>query len=389
MAQVHDGGLEEDAVLQAALKLLAKPKRPYHSPSYWREDDEQRLDLSRGDEEAPASSHLGDAGVDVHQLDVSLGDDAADVRKFKGECKEKVVDRMLSRLGHTSWREGQRDSVLMLLRKRDVCAWLSTGTGKTLIPLVHTLVVGGITVVVTPIIVLMRAQIRSIEEGPSGLRAVFLGSHSDCHQQKRAESGDVDLIFISPEYAFTWISNNPDVASQVTLLVIDEAHCVVEDGTSRFRPEMVDTVPKIRGFLLPEGTPMQNLSATMSPAAAELYQRLMCLRNVHTERGNPDRPNVYIAIRESTELVTDIRRMADEFAHAKAAAHGKCHGIGYFTTKKELLAASEIWRAYSSKFLYGVVLREKEPGVFEVKYDDGDILLSAASHLKKSTKKRP
>jgi hypothetical protein len=258
---------------------------------------------------------------------------------------EKAADAGLAEFGLPAYREGQREAVVSLLLNSDVCAWLSTGTGKTLIPLVFSVLKGGIVVVISPLIMLMRGQVQSINSNSSGagLRAIFLGSHQqDEDLKQRARDGDVDVLFLSPEYAYSWLSQNRDVAKRVSLLCVDEDHCLLEDGKS-FRPPYVREVPKIRSELLSPDIPLLGLSATMSVGDAALFSTIMGMENAVTVRGSPDRKDVFIGIRESKNFRTDIMRLLSEYDIACESHGGVCQAIGYFATKKELYRAMDLW----------------------------------------------
>ena len=162
--------------------------------------------------------------------------------------------------GYGTFRPLQREICEASLAGRDVFALLPTGGGKSLCFQLPALARGGLTVVVSPLIALMKDQVDQLQAG--GVAATFLNSTLDADEARSRLRGlhrqEYRLLYVAPERLMLdgWSENLK--ALNVTCLAIDEAHCVSEWGHD-FRPEyrqlarLRDTLP---------GVPLMALTAT-------------------------------------------------------------------------------------------------------------------------------
>src|SRR5258708_6398930 len=234
--------------------------------------------------------------------------------------------------GFASFRPGQEEVVQAVLDGADVLAVMPTGSGKSLCYQLPALLRPGLTVVVSPLISLMRDQVGQLRE--YGVEAASLNSTNDpaenarIHQQLRA--GKLRLLYVAPERI-----GRADTAALlrgvgVALLAIDEAHCVSQWGHD-FRPEYL-SLGKVRDDL--GGVQTIALTATAdAPTRADIGKKLFAAPPRIFIRSF-DRPNLRLAMRPKA----NGRRQILDFA----AAHRGENGIIYCASRRrtEVLAAA-------------------------------------------------
>jgi ATP-dependent DNA helicase RecQ len=239
-----------------------------------------------------------------------------------------AVDRARSLLksvfGFDAFRPGQEEIVRAVLDGEDALAVMPTGSGKSLCYQLPALVLGGLTVVVSPLIALMRDQVRQLRG--YGIAAASLNSSNDFEENRRTHdqmlSGELRLLYVAPERltradTLAWLRD-----SGVRLLAIDEAHCVSQWGHD-FRPEYL-TIGRIRAEL--EGVRTVALTATAdAPTRKDIVERLFAVQPRIFVRSF-DRPNLRLAMAPKTSAP----RQVQEFV----AAHKGMNGIVYCLSRR-------------------------------------------------------
>ncbi|MBI4593413.1 MAG: DNA helicase RecQ [Candidatus Rokubacteria bacterium] len=192
--------------------------------------------------------------------------------------------------GFDAFRPLQREIIEDSLAGRDVFALLPTGGGKSLCYQLPALIRPGLTVVVSPLIALMKDQVDAMDI--MGIPATCLNSSLDAEESERRrdnlERGDYRLLYVAPERLMLPGFLQRVRRRNVSLIAVDEAHCISEWGHD-FRPEY-RRLAEVRD-LLPE-TPILALTATATERVREDILRQLRLRNPAVYVGGFNRPNL-------------------------------------------------------------------------------------------------
>ncbi|TMA22793.1 MAG: ATP-dependent DNA helicase RecQ [Deltaproteobacteria bacterium] len=250
-----------------------------------------------------------------------------------GVAAREVLERVF---GYEDFRPGQAEAVCAALAGRDVVVLQPTGSGKSLCYQVPALVLGrrgrGTSIVVSPLIALMRDQVGAL--AARGARVAALHSQQDSDAQRGAVArflrGELELLYVSPERAALDSFRRMLARTKIALFAVDEAHCVSQWGHD-FRPEYM-RLAELRSFA---SAPMIALTATATaPVLAEVGSGLG-LRDPVIVRAGFDRPNLAFAVRA---LRTHEARLAALVAEIEAAGLRERKGAGraivYCSTRK-------------------------------------------------------
>jgi len=201
---------------------------------------------------------------------------------------DPILAELRARFGHHGFRPGQEPLVRAVLAGRDAVGLLPTGGGKSLTYLLPAASLEGVTLVVSPLVALMADQLERARA--SGLRAEALAGPMPRAEVERvlveAGSGRLDLLLLAPERIAGPLGRRlPDLP--VRLLVVDEAHCVVQWGYD-FRPDYL----VLAGLGARLGVPTLALTATATPPVRAELERLLALRHPVRVVRSFDRPNL-------------------------------------------------------------------------------------------------
>jgi ATP-dependent DNA helicase RecQ len=197
--------------------------------------------------------------------------------------------------GYTSFRSGQEEVIGAILSGRDVLAVMPTGAGKSLCYQIPALMLPGLTVVISPLIALMKDQVRGLKE--AGIEAGYINSSQSSAEygrtMDRLVNGGLKLLYLAPERL-----EKPELPAlmgriQVSFLVVDEAHCLSQWGHD-FRPSYL----RIAGFVfsLNPRPVTAAFTATATARVREDILRLLELRSPFTITTGFDRPNLYFEV---------------------------------------------------------------------------------------------
>ena len=192
-------------------------------------------------------------------------------------------------LGYPGFRPGQEELVRAVLNGRDGLGVLPTGGGKSVCYQVPALALGGLTLVVTPLVSLMEDQVGRARA--AGLRAAHLSAAQASAERRAtlegAKQGRLDILFVAPERLELDAFRTVVEAMDVRLLAVDEAHCISEWGHD-FRPAY-RRIGILRGGL---ACPTLALTATATPVVREDIVASLALERPFTVVRSFDRPNL-------------------------------------------------------------------------------------------------
>ena len=199
-------------------------------------------------------------------------------------------DSLLHLLGLRTFRPGQREAVQAALEGRDSLVVMPTGGGKSLCYQLPALAGDDLTVVVSPLIALMRDQCARLTD--LGHPAVMLASGGDGASNRRAideiRDGTAKVVFAAPERFASGVFREALRTRAIALFVVDEAHCVSEWGHD-FRPDYL----RLSGVIAElGGPPVMACTATATPKVADEIVARLQLRTATRVRSGFDRPNL-------------------------------------------------------------------------------------------------
>ena len=301
-----------------------------------------------------------------------------------GPTMEDARAALKERFGYDDFRPNQRDLVEQVLAGRDILGVMPTGAGKSLVYQIPALLLPGLTLVVSPLISLMKDQVAGLEQ--AGIPAACVNSSLSPAEQadafSRALSGDVRLLYVAPERLST--PRMADLAANVpiSLIAVDEAHCVSQWGQD-FRPDYRN----IAGFV--EGLPTRPVVAALTATATEQVRAdildALELRDPFVLVGGFDRPNLYFGVerpeprdKDRTLVRLVAARAARRDASGQAAQAGQT-GIVYCSTRKAVEHVCELlWQEgfASTRYHAGLTAEERQANQDEFLYDRASVMVA-------------
>jgi RecQ family ATP-dependent DNA helicase len=200
------------------------------------------------------------------------------------------ADGLLGSLGYAEWRPGQREAVVAALEGRDSLIVMPTGGGKSLCYQLPGLASEDLTIVVSPLIALMRDQWQRLTAGGHAVAMVSSGMGEEEVREAlgMVRSGEARMVYCAPERFASRVFLDALAERKIDLLAVDEAHCVSEWGHD-FRPDYL-RLPQI-AERLGRPTVMACTATATRPVAAEIAGRFE-MRDPLQVRSGFDRPNL-------------------------------------------------------------------------------------------------
>jgi ATP-dependent DNA helicase RecQ len=208
--------------------------------------------------------------------------------------KEQLKELLKIHFGYESFRPGQEIAIDNILHHKNTVVVLPTGAGKSLIYQLPALILDGITIVVSPLIALMKDQVDSLER--VGIAATFINSSiSPAETEKRLariKSGFYKIVYIAPERFYNQIFISELRNIKVSLFAIDEAHCISQWGHD-FRPSYM----RLKDAIKFVGSPVVvALTATATPEVRDDIAKQLALQDSELVITGFARPNLQFAV---------------------------------------------------------------------------------------------
>lgn len=272
--------------------------------------------------------------------------------------------------GHDSFREGQGRITDSLLGGRDVLGIMPTGAGKSICYQVPALMFDGITIVVSPLISLMKDQVSALVQ--SGVAAAYINS-SLTHAQylkvlQNTESGKYKIIYVAPERlcapAFLGICRNLNIF----MVAVDEAHCVSQWGQD-FRPSYL----KIPDFIdaLNSRPVVGAFTATATGAVRDDIKTLLRLVSPLVVTTGFDRPNLFFSVMQPKNKSIELMKLIKERKNES--------GIVYCSTRKAVEEVCELLQKNgfaATRYHAGLDENERRRNQDDFVYDSATIMVA-------------
>lgn len=251
----------------------------------------------------------------------------------KGKKMSDKFSVLKDYFGHDSFRDGQEQIVDALLDGRDALCIMPTGAGKSMCYQIPALLFDGVTIVVSPLISLMKDQVGSLVQ--SGVPAAYINSSLSYPQFLRVlsnvEHGKYKIIYVAPERLLTDGFLDTCKKIKISMVAVDEAHCVSQWGQD-FRPSYLKIISFVES--LANHPIVGAFTATATNDVKEDIKKILRLENPFEITTGFDRPNLFFGVINSSskdeKLIDLIRERGDR------------SGIVYCATRKNVESVCEL-----------------------------------------------
>jgi ATP-dependent DNA helicase RecQ len=237
----------------------------------------------------------------------------------------RPLDALKRVFGYGAFRPGQEEIVETILSGRDVLGIMPTGAGKSICYQIPAIVSDGISVVLSPLISLMKDQVDALRQ--NGVKAASINSSMEWNDVldifRSARRGELTLLYVAPERlegdGFREFLSSLDLA----MIVVDEAHCVTHWGHD-FRPSYLNIAPTISS--LPKRPVVAAFTATATPEVRSDIIRQLALDSPFVKIAGLDRENLFFQVEHPRDKMTFLLDYAKKFPEMP--------GIVYCSTRR-------------------------------------------------------
>jgi ATP-dependent DNA helicase RecQ len=229
---------------------------------------------------------------------------------------KKATEILQNRFGYESFRLNQQAAIECVLDQKDCVVLMPTGGGKSLCYQIPSLLLDGLTLVISPLIALMKDQVEAMKS--YGVEAAFLNSTQTAKEQVEVfhavRSGKLKLLYVAPERLLQSGDQFLDFLKsiKVSLFAIDEAHCISSWGHD-FRPEYIQLGKLKKEF---PGIPIIALTATADKLVRKDIAERLNIKHARVFVSSFNRPNIYYAVEPKKnyypKLINFLKKRPDE-----------------------------------------------------------------------------
>ena len=283
------------------------------------------------------------------------------------DAKHRVLKQVF---GYDQFRQGQEAVIDAILQGRDALGVMPTGAGKSICYQVPGLVFSGITLVVSPLISLMRDQVQSLRQ--AGVAGAFLNTSLTRAQYfkalENAMLGQYKIIYVAPERLLTDRFLEFACTAPIDLLAVDEAHCVSQWGQD-FRPSYLDIPAFVQK--LPHRPVVAAFTATATPRVKADIQVLLQLQQPAVVTTGFDRKNLYYEVQHPKDKKAALLDCMGKYKGQS--------GIIYCATRKNVEEVCAFLRASglpATRYHAGLEPEERQQNQQAFLFDEAPIMVA-------------
>ena len=258
--------------------------------------------------------------------------DGVNLKKSLNSKRDKMEQTLSHYFGYTRFRPGQKEIITNVLNQQHTLGVLPTGGGKSICYQVPGLMLGGTTLVISPLISLMKDQVDQLQT--MGISAAYLNSSLTIKAQKEIEAqmiqGELQFLYIAPEKLENDVFLRLLRRVNIQLVAFDEAHCISKWGHD-FRPSYQAVIHRV--MAMPQHFAIVALTAT---ATTEVQQDIMTRLGIHANhliKTSIKRPNLIFKVNSTYQR--------QKFVLDYIKEHQGVSGIIYCSTRKQVEALYE------------------------------------------------
>lgn len=284
--------------------------------------------------------------------------------------RQRIHDILYQYWGYNSFRPLQEEIIMSVLSGRDTLGLMATGGGKSLTFQVPAMAMEGVCIVITPLIALMKDQVDNLRR--RHIKAAMIAQGMTRRERnvvfENCINGAYKFLYVSPERLSTDMFINRLREMQVSLIVVDEAHCISQWGYD-FRPSYL-RIASLREQL--PDVPVLALTASATPVVADDICLRLQMRNPNRLRLTFARPNISYVVREGENKIQQLIHIAERVPGC---------AIVYVRSRKRTQEISqELQQAGFTATFYHAGLSAEDKNERQRRWSEGEIRIMVATN---------